>query len=181
MKDLAENFEKPEHGRYAHESATYAPDGTLVALPSPVKDPLGLGLKGRGGRVIDVGFGEFGSVAGWGAWSKIKGMTILQIELPEEELQSINERARAEGFRDGAEYVLSVVRQQPAPQPYSVEDNPSPQQLAREERLQCWKRWTMNLSKSLPKFGPSFARAWKPSSTGAKLDSRLDPGFKRLC
>lgn len=61
-------------------------------------------------------------------------MTILQIELPEEELKTINERARAQGFSDSAQYVLSVVRQSQTP-PYSVEDNPSPELLKREERL----------------------------------------------
>lgn len=55
LRYLAENFELPEHGRYVPTPATYAPDGTLIALPSPVKDPLGLGLIAGAGALLTAG------------------------------------------------------------------------------------------------------------------------------
>lgn len=55
LRDLARNFEPPEHGRYVGEPATYAPDGSLIALPSPVKDPLKTGLKLGAGALLVAG------------------------------------------------------------------------------------------------------------------------------
>ena len=55
LKDLAQNFQEPEHGRYVPQGATYAPDGTLIALPNPVKDPLGLSLKAGAGALLTLG------------------------------------------------------------------------------------------------------------------------------
>ncbi len=63
-------------------------------------------------------------------------MSVLQIELPDEELQILSEEARAHGYTDNAEYVRSLLRERRSqPKSYSVEDNPSPEQLVREERL----------------------------------------------
>ena len=44
LRDFAQAVKPPEHGRYVGESATYAADGSLIALPSRVKDPMGLSL-----------------------------------------------------------------------------------------------------------------------------------------
>ena len=55
LHDLADNLQLPEHGRYVPQGATYAPDGTLIALPNPVKDPLGLGLIAGAGALLTAG------------------------------------------------------------------------------------------------------------------------------
>ena len=54
LRDLARNFEPPAQGRYRNEPATYAPDGSLIALPSRVKDPLGLSLKVGAGALLTM-------------------------------------------------------------------------------------------------------------------------------
>ena len=54
LKDLAENFAPPQQGRYVNEPPTYAPDGSLLALPCRVKDPLGLGLKAGTGALLTL-------------------------------------------------------------------------------------------------------------------------------
>ncbi len=52
LRDFAREVKPPEHGRYVNEPATYAPDGSLIALPSRVKDPLGLGLVAGAGALL---------------------------------------------------------------------------------------------------------------------------------
>ena len=55
LREFAEAVKPPEHGRYVGESATYAPDGSLIALPSRVKDPLGLSLIAGAGALLTIG------------------------------------------------------------------------------------------------------------------------------
>ena len=55
LREFAEAVKPPEHGRYVGQSATYAPDGSLIALPSRVKDPLGLGLVAGAGALLTIG------------------------------------------------------------------------------------------------------------------------------
>ena len=57
MRDFAgDQVAPPQHGRYVGESAvTYAPDGSLIALPSRVKDPLGLSLIAGAGALLTLG------------------------------------------------------------------------------------------------------------------------------
>ena len=62
-------------------------------------------------------------------------MSILQIELPDEELQFISEEARARGFEDNAQYVRSVLREKRGYKESAVERNLAPEQLKREEKL----------------------------------------------
>ena len=52
LRDFARDMQTPAHGRYVGESATFAPDGSLIALPSRVKDPLGLGLIAGAGALL---------------------------------------------------------------------------------------------------------------------------------
>ena len=63
-------------------------------------------------------------------------MTILQIEMPEAEVAILDARAHAQGYANGAAYLASVAHHLALEnQEYGVEDNPSPGQLKREERL----------------------------------------------
>lgn len=62
-------------------------------------------------------------------------MSILQIELPDEQLQIINEQARAHGYEDSGKFLVSVVQQLAHQKEDSGEHNTSPEQLKREERL----------------------------------------------
>ena len=62
-------------------------------------------------------------------------MSILQIELPDEELQFISEEARARGFEDNAQYVRFVLREMRSYKEYAVEQNLTSDQLAHEEKL----------------------------------------------
>ena len=55
LREFAEAVKPPAHGRYVGESATYAPDGSLIALPSRVKDPLGLSLVASAGALLTLG------------------------------------------------------------------------------------------------------------------------------
>ena len=67
-------------------------------------------------------------------------MTILQIEWPEEEVEKLQQEARFLGHANVGAYLLTLSRMnRDSLLGYSVEDNPSPEQLAREERLllQC--------------------------------------------
>lgn len=68
---------------------------------------------------------------------KIEGMSILQIELPEEQLQLINEQARAHGYEDSGKYLVSVAeklaRRGESLRPHN--DNPTPEQLVRQKQL----------------------------------------------
>ena len=61
-------------------------------------------------------------------------MSILQIELPDEQLQIISEQARASGFEDNGQYLLSLV-QKLIEQPRANGNDPTAEQLEREERL----------------------------------------------
>ncbi len=54
LRDLARDFAPPAHGRYVGEPATYAPDGSLIALPSRVSDPLGISLKVGAGALLTL-------------------------------------------------------------------------------------------------------------------------------
>lgn len=64
-------------------------------------------------------------------------MTTLQIELPDEQLQVLNEQARAQGFSDSGHYLLSVAEKLARAREnlYPVDDNPTPQQLERQKQL----------------------------------------------
>ncbi len=64
-------------------------------------------------------------------------MSILQIELPDEQLQLINEQARAHGFENSGDFLLSVAEKMSRAKGvlYSVDDNPTPQQLERQKQL----------------------------------------------
>lgn len=63
-------------------------------------------------------------------------MSVLQIELPDEELQLIGEQARAQGFSDSGEYLVSVAqRLARARALYPHDDNPTPEQLERQKQL----------------------------------------------
>ena len=55
LREFADQVAPPAHGRYVGESATYAPDGSLIALPSRVKDPLGLSLIAGAGALLTLG------------------------------------------------------------------------------------------------------------------------------
>ena len=62
-------------------------------------------------------------------------MSILQIELPDEQLQVISEQARASGFEDNAQYLLAVV-QRLADYDWPAEaEEISPAEAARRKRL----------------------------------------------
>ena len=52
LRDFAGKVKPPAHGRYVNEAVTYAPDGSLIALPSRVKDPLGVSLKIGAGALL---------------------------------------------------------------------------------------------------------------------------------
>ena len=54
LRDFAREVQPPAHGRYVDEPATYAPDGSLIALPSRVNDPLGLSLKVGAGALLTM-------------------------------------------------------------------------------------------------------------------------------
>lgn len=58
-------------------------------------------------------------------------MSILQIELPDEQLQIINEQARAQGYENSGDYLVSLAQKLALQKP----DKVSAEQLAREERL----------------------------------------------
>lgn len=62
-------------------------------------------------------------------------MSILQIELPDEQLQIINEQARAQGYEDSGKYLAFVAEKLARQNGDSGAYNPSPEQLKREERL----------------------------------------------
>lgn len=62
-------------------------------------------------------------------------MSILQIELPDEQLQIINEQARAQGYENSGDYLASVAERLARQNGDSAEYNPSPEQLKREEQL----------------------------------------------
>lgn len=55
LRDFANEVSPPAHGRYVGESAAYAPDGSLIALPSRVKDSLGLTFKIGVGALLTIG------------------------------------------------------------------------------------------------------------------------------
>ena len=54
LRDFVREVKPPAHGRYVNEPATYAPDGSLIALPSRVKDPLGVSLKVGAGALLTM-------------------------------------------------------------------------------------------------------------------------------
>ncbi len=62
-------------------------------------------------------------------------MSILQIELPDEEFQIISAEARARGFEDNAQYVRSVLREMRSYKEYAIDHNLTPAQLAQEEKM----------------------------------------------
>lgn len=62
-------------------------------------------------------------------------MSILQIELPDEQLKIINEQARAQGYEDSGKYLASVVEKLARQKKDMVEHNPGSEQLKREEQL----------------------------------------------
>ena len=62
-------------------------------------------------------------------------MSILQIELPDEELQLIQEQARATGHSNNGEYLLALWREVSEQQAYLVEQGLTRAQLEREEQL----------------------------------------------
>ena len=55
LRAFAAKVSPPEHGRYVGESATYAPDGSLIALPSRIEDPLGTSLKIGAVALLTIG------------------------------------------------------------------------------------------------------------------------------
>ncbi len=69
LRDFARDVERPAHGRYVEESATYAPNGSLIALPSRVKDPLGLSLVAGAGALLTLGLASVVK-ARWGRGSE---------------------------------------------------------------------------------------------------------------
>jgi len=62
-------------------------------------------------------------------------MSILQIELPDEELQIISEEARARGYENNSQYVRSVLREIHNYKEYAIEEKITPEQLAQEEKM----------------------------------------------
>ena len=52
LRDFARDMKTPEHGRYVNNPATFAPDGSLIALPHRVKDPLGWGIIAGAGALL---------------------------------------------------------------------------------------------------------------------------------
>ena len=55
LRAFAAEVSPPAHGRYVGESATYAPDGSLIALPSRIEDPLGTSLKIGAVALLTIG------------------------------------------------------------------------------------------------------------------------------
>ena len=62
-------------------------------------------------------------------------MSILQIELSDEQLQIISEQARASGYKDNGEYLLVVVQNLVGQSLHPVDDKPTPAQLDRQKQL----------------------------------------------
>ena len=63
-------------------------------------------------------------------------MSILQIELPDEQWQIISAQARALGFESNGEYLLSVVQKLAGKESlYPSGDHPTPEQLERQQQL----------------------------------------------
>ena len=62
-------------------------------------------------------------------------MSILQIELPDEELKFWDEQANTRGYADSADYLRSILRDLRRYKEYAVEENLTADQLAHEEKM----------------------------------------------
>ena len=62
-------------------------------------------------------------------------MSILQIELPDEQLQILSEQARAAGHNSNGDYLLALWREKSDQHAYMIEQGLTPEQLEREEQL----------------------------------------------
>ena len=60
-------------------------------------------------------------------------MSILQIELPDEQLQQLSEEARVAGYEESGAYLLAIWRSVSELYPHG--DAPTPEQLERQKQL----------------------------------------------
>lgn len=61
-------------------------------------------------------------------------MSILQIELPDEQLEIINQQARARGYSSNGEFLLAIWQETSEQQNYMAERGFTREQLQREEQ-----------------------------------------------